>query len=88
MTLTDVAGLPAEIRASLARAGIAQEAACDAVDMSRSTYYRRQEHPDQWKLGDLVALLRNAGYGLRLELAPIATVEHTGRASSTGEPTR
>lgn len=87
MTTTDVPGLPGEIRAMLARAGIAQEAACDAVDMSRTTYYRRQEHPGAWRLDELAALLRYAGVTLRLELIP-AGIEHTGRAAATGEPTR
>lgn len=71
MTLTDTPGLPGEIRAALARAGISQEAACDAADIPRTSYYRRQSNPATWQAGELVRLLAAAGYRIRFELEPM-----------------
>jgi hypothetical protein len=88
MTVTDLAGLPAEIRASLARAGLSQESVCDNAGMTRSLYYRRQAHPGAWRLSELTDLLAAAGYGLRLELAPLGTEALTEAALNPRPDTR
>lgn len=71
MTTTTVAGLPAELRAVLARAGMSQEQACDEGDLSRSTYYRRVRTPGTWTLAELETFLAAAGYTLHLDLRMI-----------------
>jgi len=69
MTVTDLAGLPAEIAAALARAGLAQEAACDEAGMARTSYYRRKRQPGAWDLPQLRRFVRVAGAELGLDLA-------------------
>jgi hypothetical protein len=72
MTTTDVAGLPAELRAVLARVQLSQESACDIAEIPRTTYYRRlRQGPATWPLGELERFLAAAGYTLRLELDPL-----------------
>lgn len=70
MTTTDVAGVPAELRAQLARARVAQEVACAAVGVPKTTYYRAMEQPASFRLGQLAALARAAGCDLRVEFIP------------------
>ncbi len=72
MTLSTVAGLPAEIRAMLARADVPQDAACESADLPRQTYYRRMGSPADWRLGELERLARAAGCTMRVELIPLA----------------
>lgn len=74
MTTTTVAGLPAELRAVLARAGVTQENACDAADIARTTYYRRVRAPGTWTLGELERFLAAAGLQLRVALVDSSTV--------------
>jgi hypothetical protein len=85
MTTTNVAGVPAELRGAIARAGLSQEDACDHAGLSRTTYYRRVTSPEDWRLGELEAMAVAAGCLLSITLVPV-THEHTGRRSETGEP--
>lgn len=64
MTTTDVAGLPGEIRAVLARDRISQEVACDAAGLPRNTYYQRVRQPGSWRVLELSNLLDQAGTDL------------------------
>jgi hypothetical protein len=69
MTTTDLAGLPAEIAAVLARAGIPQDAACDAADIPRTSYYRRKRQPGAWRIQELEEFLATANARLEVHLA-------------------
>jgi len=70
MTLTNVADLPGEIRAVLARAGVPQDAACESAQLPRQTYYRRMGSPGDWRLDELERLARAAGCTLSVALVP------------------
>ncbi len=87
MTLTITAHLAAEVRAMAARAGMTQEQLFQAAGLPRMTYYRRMETPSDFRLSELEALARAAGCTFGVQLLPLP-VEHTGRATATGEPTR
>ena len=71
MTTTDLAGLPAEIAAALARAGLAQDAACDAAEIPRTSYYRRKATPGAWYLGELDRFLAVADVALGVQIGPL-----------------
>jgi len=69
MTTTDLDGLPSEIAAVLARAGLAQDAACELADIPRTSYYRRKAQPGAWQVGELVRFLHPAGAVLEVHVA-------------------
>lgn len=71
MTTTDLAGLPAEIAAVLARAGLAQDAACELAGIPRTSYYRRKTTPGAWQVGELIDFLATADVTVRVELGPL-----------------
>lgn len=69
MTTTDLTGLPAEIAAVLARAGLAQDAACERAGIPRTSYYRRKSQPGAWQIEELSEFLATAGTRLEIGLA-------------------
>lgn len=75
MTTTSVAGVPAELRGAIARAGLSQEDACDHAGLSRTTYYRRVADPGEWRLGELERLAAAAGCTLSISLVPLAPAQ-------------
>jgi len=71
MTTTDLAGLPAEIAAALARASLAQDAACELANIPRTSYYRRKRAPGAWQVDELRDLLATADVTLQVALGPL-----------------
>lgn len=80
MTTTDVAGLPGEIRAQLARARISQEVACDAAGLPRTTYYQRVRQPGSWRVRELRELADQAGADLVVTFGSIDLDTHADAA--------
>jgi len=72
MTTTDLVGLPAEIAAALARAGLTQDAACELAGVPRTSYYRRKAFPGAWTIDELREFVGTAGVRLEVDLASCA----------------
>jgi transcriptional regulator with XRE-family HTH domain len=55
-TSSPVTAIPGNIRAELRRAGITEEKAAEAIELSRSTWSRWMAEPDYWRMRYLTRL--------------------------------